>query len=402
MKFYQRAFQYVKCKKSKSILLFLCFLVLDISILCASMILQTAQETSASIQEKTGAKLVLECKGKYTIPIVLADRIAELPNVTEVNRSALYTAYLPGLMPVTDSASTDPINRSVTLCGYDRTDMDSPFAEGKYRLLEGTTITQENSGVIIHSFLAQANGLKLGDTITFEAVNGKQVSGQIVGICYSGMERKQEGEILAAHRIENQIFISNGILSKLCESEAFLSLSVYTDNPAHLDELQKQVEPLVDDTVRISSSDSLYRQMQASLKQVTGITTLMLGIVLVTAVIVISLMLCIWMRTRAKEIAVLISLGTSKANILLQNITESFFVFFLSAIGSIIISSLISNQLMEYLFTSVSISAHVQLQWKNVLALFLLGGCLIFCVVTFSDLPVLRASVRDTLSRMEE
>ena len=71
MKFYQRAFQYVKCKKSKSILLFLCFLVLDISILCASMILQTAQETSASIQEKTGAKLVLECKGKYTIPIVL-------------------------------------------------------------------------------------------------------------------------------------------------------------------------------------------------------------------------------------------------------------------------------------------------------------------------------------------
>ena len=108
------------------------------------------------------------------------------------------------------------------------------------------------------------------------------------------------------------------------------------------------------------------------------------------------------MRTRAKEIAVLISLGTSKANILLQNITESFFVFFLSAIGAIIISSLISNQLMEYLFTSVSISAHVQLQWKNVLALFLLGGCLIFCVVTFSDLPVLRASVRDTLSRMEE
>ena len=315
MKFYQRAFQYVKCKKSKSILLFLCFLVLDISILCASMILQTAQETSASIQEKTGAKLVLECKGKYTIPIVLADRIAELPNVTEVNRSALYTAYLPGLMPVTDSASTDPLNCSVTLCGYDRTDMDSPFAEGKYRLLEGTTITQENSGVIIHSFLAQANGLKLGDTITFEAVNGKQVSGQIVGICYSGMERKQEGEILAAHRIENQIFISNGILSTLCESEAFLSLSVYTDNPAHLDKLQKQVEPLVDDTVRISSSDSLYRQMQAPLKQVTGITTLMLGIVLVTAVIVISLMLCIWMRTRAKEIAVLISLGISKANI---------------------------------------------------------------------------------------
>ena len=255
-------------------------------------------------------------------------------------------------------------------------------------------LSEEDRVVIFYSHNA--------DTITFEAVNGKQVSGQIVGICYSGMERKQEGEILAAHRIENQIFISNGILSKLCESEAFLSLSVYTDNPAHLDELQKQVEPLVDDTVRISSSDSLYRQMQAPLKQVTGITTLMLGIVLVTAVIVISLMLCIWMRTRAKEIAVLISLGTSKANILLQNITESFFVFFLSAIGAIIISSLISNQLMEYLFTSVSISAHVQLQWKNVLALFLLGGCLIFCVVTFSDLPVLRASVRDTLSRMEE
>ena len=123
MKFYQRAFQYVKCKKSKSILLFLCFLVLDISILCASMILQTAQETSASIQEKTGAKLVLECKGKYTIPIVLADRIAELPNVTEVNRSALYTAS-----KVMVSPSFKPLAWAKKLSVYTRSCVPKPFS----------------------------------------------------------------------------------------------------------------------------------------------------------------------------------------------------------------------------------------------------------------------------------
>ena len=56
MTFYERAIRYIWRKKSKSILLLLCFLMIGTMVLCATMILQTAQETSCSIQEKNGNK----------------------------------------------------------------------------------------------------------------------------------------------------------------------------------------------------------------------------------------------------------------------------------------------------------------------------------------------------------
>ena len=60
MAFYQRAYCYLRRKKSKSIVLFSCFLVISTLILCAAMILQTAESVNRSIREKTGSKIILE------------------------------------------------------------------------------------------------------------------------------------------------------------------------------------------------------------------------------------------------------------------------------------------------------------------------------------------------------
>lgn len=60
MAFYQRAYCYLRRKKSKSIVLFSCFLAISTLILCAAMILQTAESVNRSIREKTGSKIILE------------------------------------------------------------------------------------------------------------------------------------------------------------------------------------------------------------------------------------------------------------------------------------------------------------------------------------------------------
>lgn len=401
MTFYERAFRYIWRKRSQSILLLVCFFIISVTILSAAMILQSAQATNLSIREKTGTKLVLRSETGIT-----ADTIAQIQgisSVSKINRTASSIAFPVGFSPVIKKDGTEPLNMVVSLHAYDNTEIDGLFAEEKYRLLDGTHITENQGGILVNSILAESNALSIGDSISFETEDGKTAAGKITGIFFSGSERKQENNIAAAYRIENQIFIDHELFQQLYGSGKSAAVSVYTANPEKLNELQTQIESLVDDAVSITASDALYKQMQAPLKQVIRITSLMLILTVITAVIVISLLLCMWTRTRMKETAVLISLGVSKTNLLLQELTESLTLFILSVAGATAVGILFAGQLTSALFSAsdfVSL-ADTHLQIKHVLTLLLLGSGIVFAAVGISIYPILRANPRDTLSRME-
>ena len=277
------------------------------------------------------------------------------------------------------------------------------FAEEKYRLLEGNPITEKRGGVIIDSILADANGLSIGDMITFRTEAGASASGEIVGIFFSGMERQQEKSVMSVYRIENQVFVDHGIFASLFTSYDFSKLSVYAADPDALTTLHQQIESIIDDSISITSSDALYQQIQAPLKQIIRITSLILALIVATAIIVISLLLCMWMRTRKKEMAVLISLGVSKLDLFLQAITESLSLLCLAIIGATTCSSLFLNKLMNNLFSSDSFIgiANIRLEGQHVLMLILLGSAIVLLTVGISISPTLYTNPRDTLSRME-
>jgi len=404
MTFYQRAFRYIQRKKSKSILLFSCFLILSTMVLCATIILQTAQATNRSMQAKAGSKLVLEDqRGENNISAETLAQILKLPYVSKLNRSAIGTVYPANFFPITLKDSAETINMTVTLHAVDNTEIDGPFAQEKYRLLNGTPITETQGGILIDSILAETNQLGIGDQLTFNTNNGATASGEIIGIFFSGIEREQDASIVAAYRIENQIFVDHGLFETLFGTGGFSSISVYTSNPENLNDLYKQTKPLLNDTTSITTSDTLYRQMQAPLAQVTRITSLMLVLIVVTAIIVISLLLCMWMRMRTKEMAILISLGVSKIDLLGQTITESLVLFFFSMLGAAAFNGLAAPKLMQHVFSSDSLGAvaNAHLELQHLLLLFLLGSVIVLIAVGVSILPILRSSPRDTLSKME-
>jgi len=172
MTFYQRAYCYLRRKKSKSIVLFSCFLVISTLILCAAMILQTAGNVNRSIREKTGSKIILEDRrGQNSISSETVSLLLSLPAVTKINRTASSTAYPADFSPIIKKEGSDPLNLTVTLHSCDNTEIDGLFAQEKYRLLEGTHITDAQDGILINSILAQANGLGIGDTITLEILS---------------------------------------------------------------------------------------------------------------------------------------------------------------------------------------------------------------------------------------
>lgn len=405
MRFDQRAFRYLWRKRSKSILLLCILLVISTMILAATMILQTAQTTSSSIQEKTNSKIVLQSQnGKNIINSELIAQIAAFEDVSGINRTASGTAYPVNFSPVTYAESSEPENLTVAVKAYDNTEIDGLFAEEKYRLLEGVPISEEHpQGILINSILAQANGLTIGNQLEFETEDGTSVSGEIIGIFFSGMERKQEDSILSVYRIENQVFVDHSFFEMLFGTPGFSSVSVYTSVPEQMDVLHSDIEQLVGEEINLVESDTLYAQIQAPLQQVIRVTIVMLVLTLITAVIVVSLLLCMWMRTRQKEFAILISLGKSKWDLLSQVITESVTLFLLSVLGAACCTNLLSGKIMQSLFSAEEFSSimNAHVQGRHLLTLIVVGGFIVLLAVGISIFPTLRTNPRDTLSRME-
>ena len=122
-----------------------------------------------------------------------------------------------------------------------------------------------------------------------------------------------------------------------------------------------------------------------------------------TGTVVVSLLLCMWMRTRQKEVAIFMSLGKTKSEIFLQTLLEAGSVFTLSVLGATAIGKLFSGVLQNVITGSETVTENLKvvLQIQDIGMLFLLGGAVILVALCCSILPILRANPKDILAKME-
>lgn len=404
MTFYQLAFRYLKRKKAKAILLFFVLLLVSSMILSTNMILRATEDSKAAIQEKAKSKIVLEiAKEENKITQQEVEEILNLEEVSEVNCQDKGQAFPNNFYPVTTNDSMEENNQKIALLSYDDLKNDSAFYEGQYRLVSGEYITKDQRGAVINSLLADSNGLELGDDIKIENAEGKSISLKIVGLFLSGSERKQTEKMNSADRIENQIFVDNESYSQFLGNTGYYKVSVYCKNPEQLSMMEEQLRSVLSEKVSFTSSDTLYRQMALPLEQITRVANLMLVLTLITGIVIVSLLLCMWMRTRQKEAAIFTSIGKSKYSIFLQVFLESFLVFMISVIGACGLGSLMAGFLQKALTHSetTEIALDVFLQGKDIGSLMIWGSFIVLAAVVVSLFPILKANPRDTLSRME-
>lgn len=404
MTFYQLAFRYLKRKKAKAILLFFVLLLVSSMILSTNMILRATKDSKAAIQEKAKSKIVLEiAKEENKITQQEVEEILNLEEVSEVNCQDKGQAFPNNFYPVTTNDSMEENNQKIALLSYDDLKNDSAFYEGQYRLVSGEYIAKDKRGAVINSLLADSNGLELGDDIKIENAEGKIISLKIVGLFLAGSERKQTEKMNSADRIENQIFVDNESYSQFLGNTGYYKVSVYCKNPEQLSMMEEQLRSVLSEKVSFTSSDTLYRQMALPLEQITRVANLMLVLTLITGIVIVSLLLCMWMRTRQKEAAIFTSIGKSKYSIFLQVFLESFLVFMVSVIGACGLGSLMAGFLQKALTHSetTEISLNVFLQGKDIGSLMIWGSFIVLAAVVVSLFPILKANPRDTLSRME-
>ncbi len=405
MPFYRRAFLYLIRKRTKSILLLLIFLLVNSMILSTNMILHAAERTEAAMQEKTKAKVV--CEVADTADMITdkeAEKIENLANVTFVNRLGQQSAYLTDLTPVTASDSTEPDNQKVSLQSFDDMETDSPFEDQSCRLTDGGLITPKTRyGAVVNAGFADANGLRTGDQLSFETESGKTVTVEVIGEYLAGNESRQEKATPAVYRVENQIYIDNTAYLELFGDGGFYKVSAYTGQPDLLGTLAGEVQEILQDKAEVTTSDALYQQMKAPLTQITRVVELMRMLTFITGTVVISLLLCMWRRTRQKEMAVFLSMGEQKFTIFLQALLEAAVLFLIAMAGACALGLLAAKALQSTLLTSVTadISLDVSLQFADIVLLLGIGSAVVVIAVLVSLAPVIRANPKDILSRME-
>lgn len=404
MKFYQLAFRYLCRKKSKTFILLLVLLFINSMILGSYMILHATEDSRITMQEKMGTKAVLEVKGSDRFITENEVReIRDMDGVISVNRMADSAVYPVNFNPITNSDSEDENNWKVTLLSYDELERDSAFSDLRYRLMKGDMITEgSGKGAVINFALADANGLEIGDEMEVGTETGSVINVKIIGVFVAGSERNQMDTLPAVNRIENQIFIDNESYTGLSDNAGYRKIAVYTKNPDQIDVLVQELKDFLGSRVEITTADILYRQLEVPLNRIVRVMKFMLVFTLAAGVTITSILLCMWMRSRKREIAVFISMGKKKTDILMQVFMETAAVFCLSVSGACVIGSGMAGIMKELLMEeNTAVLLSVSLQAGDIAAMFFAGGCIAVIAVCISLLPILRANPKDILSKME-
>ena len=385
MNYLQRAFCYIGRKRLKSLLLFLIFTVVNCMVLGILGIQRTSEEVMKELRSNTESKVILEIRqetDRFTEDDIQG--FSDISNINWMNCMWSEQMEIPALEPVMGDERSDQL---FTLHLQNRVDKDSPFEEKIYRLVEGDFPTVSNE-IVINQMLADQNGLKVGDSIPGDY--------KIAGIFLSGTERQQTEKVATVNRIENQIYIlaneSPGGYSKVI---------CYATEPEELDELVGTLNERCNENAYVQANDHTYQKMRISIEQTGRITMFVLAITLITGCMVTGLLLSMWMRGRKTEIAVYVSLGIEKSNLLLQVVVEGLILYIIS----FCISEFFADSLLPETLGSLGILESAGGSWKADYtgSLFVLGCgvCMIVLLTVISIFPYLKKHPKEILSEME-
>ena len=401
MKTAQRAWRCLARNPGKTLLLALVLLAASALYLGTTVILDAATQAQETLAAKTQAKIICEATdAAQPLAATDVDRVAACAGVARVKRQLQATVTLKYGTPVTRSDSTARANSQLSLIGLDDLAGDGPFADGSYRLREGQCDVGKD-GVLVNAVLAAQNDWQIGDAITIEAA-GKTLQLSICGIFSAGNEEKQSANTLALGRIENQLYASAEQVATFGDAATLVRLYAVSDAPWRLDALADELQQLFGRRAEITTAAALYEQTAAPLAQLSLVVTLLRTVAVVAAAFVTALLLTMWLRTRRREMAILLSLGAQKRTLFVQVLLEVEVVFAASACTALAVVWMVAQMWRASLAQQFGSALSLQLHFDTIAGFILAGGVLLAACMALVMLPILRKHPRSLLSEMEE
>ena len=358
MQFLKRGSLYLFRHKIRSFIL-AAIICLATLLLLMGIAMQQASETAfGEIRSAAGEKLVLQIdtdkagygqtieqewgtgsvyQGDYITQDII-DKILTIPGVSEIGSTvsggffgaAVNFEYLPAQYnsSITEYGAVAPYYLTIN------SEKADSFRNGYLQLTEGRHLSSEDEkAVMISNELAEYNDLHVGDVITLYCLDADLmgyeafVNLDIVGI-FTGTEGKGENAYSVSGRAGNQGFLSYKTLrSVFGEMEVdYQKIDIFVDDFAEIEDIYDQVSSLPEirnKTLMVDIDSEEYEAMSVPLNSMQNMVHIFMAIISLLFAVVLTLLQTAWIKERNKEVAILMSLGIAKRNIIAQLITEA-------------------------------------------------------------------------------
>ncbi len=150
----------------------------------------------------------------------------------------------------------------------------------------------------------------------------------------------------------NTIFASYTLANTLSGNEDTIDSATYTlSDPSEMTAFVEEAEGLIDtETYSIQTNDQMYQSMLTPLNNVASFAKNIIVLVAAAGIIILTLIVMMSIRERRYEIGVLLSLGESRAKVILQFFTEIFvcmvFALGIAAASGNLVGNAVGEQLL--------------------------------------------------------
>lgn len=222
------------------------------------------------------------------------------------------------------------------------------FQNGAMELVEGRHLTKEDfAKVLVSDVLARRNGLHIGDTVTAQnfdtipehAVYGDVFESEIVGIFKVNFTQKYSEYTTEEQIVENFIFADPAMfqwsvnegrahsgMEPLIYADNLLGrITLYVDDPQKLDSVKEEVlamDGIEFDRYNLTYKDDDYKAVAKPLLTIEKLFSIFIAIVFIGSLIILSLVLSMWVKSRKREIGILTSVGIKNRSVLFQLLLE--------------------------------------------------------------------------------
>ena len=418
MSIFNRAYLYIIRKKVRNSILFFIVTLISLFLLSGSILNTTVGTISKNLYKDVNFGFTIESIDKSNKEIE-KDTLKKINEVAGVNQKNYIYAKSVNVVDkkvvqenqnITITEEMKNKSNLVMMNGITSTKNNIDFKSEVLKLEKGRHIEENDQNkILVHEKFASMNNLKLGDKIKLEQ-NGKTVEFEVVGI-FSG-EKTNNFEGLSSDFIENTVYTDYNSSQKLLNYSSktkVTSVEYGVNNPAELNDIIKNVESLGINNILISKSNKNYELVTSSVESVTKLTNMIrIGSVIV-GVVILSLVLMFWIRERLYEIGVLLSLGISKINLILQFVVETLMVTifgFLSALGlefillkylSRNITKVFSEDLPKIISDELT---KISINGSNIIGVIIVMITIVMISVIVALLPILKTKPKKILTQI--
>ena len=400
MNFLKRGLQSLWAKKGRSLLLIAVFSAILIFVLAGLTIRSAALVATENAQKSVGATVTLQANREQAFqqrssssdsddqstrpdpgsfqstPVAITDAqaIADLDGVASYSFEVSTSAdAVSGIEPIsssdssTESEATDSSESGqmggmpggmpggsmstgdFQITGVSTSAAYTTFSEGTATITDGEGITSEDEGtnqVLIESSLA------VGDTFSITDAEDNEVEVMVKGIYETSEVGNSMSQMFNFLNPANTITASYTLANTLSGNEDTIDSATYTlSDPSAMTAFVEEAEGLIDtETYSIQTNDQMYQSMLTPLNNVASFAKNIIVLVAAAGIIILTLIVMMSIRERRYEIGVLLSLGESRAKVILQFFTEIFvcmvFALGIAAASGNLVGNAVGEQLL--------------------------------------------------------